>query len=62
MSLISITVSRATWEELQNTINKIEEPHEHCDGRNECSICDEPLIDAAIRNLKRLEVVNPKYV
>jgi len=41
-------------EELRTAINEIEGPHEHGEGMNECAVCDEPIIRAAVRVLKRL--------
>lgn len=51
MSLIKMLVNGDKWEELRELL-KLE--HEHTDGMNECSICDEPLVDAAIKELERL--------
>ena len=55
MSIIAIHVNKERWDELRALIDDIEGPHEHYDGMNECNICDEPVIDAAIRLLHQLE-------
>lgn len=51
MSLTKILVNTDKWDELQKLLRQ---SHEHCDGQNECSICDEPLIDVMIREVKEL--------
>ena len=47
---VQLDVSSADVEALRELL-RIE--HEHYDGMNECSICDEPLITAAIKELKK---------
>lgn len=46
---IQIDVREDRWERLRKLL---EVDHEHCDGMNECAICDEPLIDVAIREIE----------
>jgi hypothetical protein len=45
-------VSTETMMQIRDLINEIEGPHTHPEGMNECSICDEQIIDAALRHLK----------
>ena len=53
MSIVSI--SAVQMDKLRILLNEIEGPHEHREGANECHICDEPVIDAAIRLLTDLK-------
>ena len=48
---VSIRVDK--WKRLQALCEELE-PHEHYDGMNECSICDEPLTDVLIRHCESL--------
>lgn len=49
--MTTIHVTDKQWETLR-TLLKI--PHKHYDGMNECSICDEEILSAAVREIVRL--------
>lgn len=51
---VDVSVPAATWERLRKLC---EIPHEHGAGMNECAICDEPLIDAAIQKIEKAEAL-----
>lgn len=46
--MLRINVHSTIWNKLRNLLTV---PHEHHDGQNECMICEEPLINAAIAEL-----------
>jgi len=48
--LITLTVSRTVWSEICAICKPAE--HEHADGINECQVCDEPVMEVALRKLK----------
>ncbi len=49
--IISIPVSSDRWEELRRLLAV---PHEHGKVGNECLVCDEPIVNAAIKEIKKL--------
>lgn len=49
--LIQVTVNADQWDALRKAC---EIPHDHYDGQNECSICDEPLVIAATNTIAAL--------
>lgn len=55
-----ISIRNDQWERLRELLYV---PHEHCEGRNECDICDKPLIEDAVDVLERLqeEISSIKY-
>lgn len=48
---MQIDVSKSEWEKLRKLL---EVPHEHHDGMNECHICDEPIVTAAVNEITKL--------
>ena len=47
-----IDVRNDQWERLRGLLHT---PHEHCEGRNECPICDKPLIEDAADKIESLQ-------
>ena len=50
-----VRVKISEWEELRKITDT---PHEHAEGRNECTICDQSLVQSVIDQIKSLEAKN----
>lgn len=58
---IKIEVNEQVFSAVREELDRIE-PHEHFEGMNECTKCDEHVLNAVLRHLKQIPTVKGAYM